>query len=80
MYTSFYYKIKITSLIKSYTVENFFYKKNITVAEKIKQLKNKKYYLRKNHNNRFKTSNSSIDTSSSSSNINNDIFSGNLFF
>lgn len=64
-----------TDLILPSNMENFFYKKNITVAEKIKQLKNKKYYLRKNHNNRFKTSNSSIDTSSSSSNINNDIFS-----
>lgn len=60
-----------TDLILPSNVDNFLYKKNITVAEKIKQLKNKKYYLRKNQNNRFKTSNSSIDTNTGS----NDFFS-----
>ncbi|ORX79505.1 hypothetical protein BCR32DRAFT_269444 [Anaeromyces robustus] len=56
--------------------ENFIYKKNITIAEKINQLKHNKYYLRKNQKYKNNTSsNNSIDTISSNSSSNNDISS-----
>jgi len=51
-------------------LDNFIYKKNITIAEKISQLKNKKYYLRKNYD-KYKGSNGSLESNNSiSSNIN----------
>ncbi|ORX49991.1 hypothetical protein BCR36DRAFT_404558 [Piromyces finnis] len=49
--------------------DNFIYKKDITIAEKINQLKHKKYYLRKNNEN-DKTRSNNNDSRRNSSNNN----------